>query len=261
MISLKIRQAKSNDKKQVLSFCENTFSWGDYIANVWDLWIKEGRFLVLEADRRQVGICHASFAKSQVWIEGLRVDPAFRRRKYASRLVLEAEKRGRRRHCKVSRMLIAKENKKSLRLAKSLGYRIEGVWWLYYAGPAKVSSQARLVTNPANAQDLRKQIFSESWKWYRLDGKIISSLVKKRRIVRYKDALGIWNDSEIDSGVLQIGYLQGRKRQILQIVRFVQNKAYRKKSRRVQILAHETVDLGCMGVERRMPFCLMRKDL
>ena len=31
-----IRMPISSDKNQILSFCEKTFSWGDYIHEVWD---------------------------------------------------------------------------------------------------------------------------------------------------------------------------------------------------------------------------------
>ena len=41
-----IREAISSDKHHILEFCQNTFSWGDYIDNVWDYWISEGILLV-----------------------------------------------------------------------------------------------------------------------------------------------------------------------------------------------------------------------
>ena len=33
---METRKAKPSDKKDVLEFCNTTFSWGDYISNVWD---------------------------------------------------------------------------------------------------------------------------------------------------------------------------------------------------------------------------------
>ena len=36
------RLAQSSDKKDILNFCQYTFSWGDYIHEVWDNWIIEG---------------------------------------------------------------------------------------------------------------------------------------------------------------------------------------------------------------------------
>ena len=39
---MKIRDANNSDKNTVFEFCKNTFSWGDYIQDVWDFWIDEG---------------------------------------------------------------------------------------------------------------------------------------------------------------------------------------------------------------------------
>src|SRR3989337_2096273 len=47
MIDMELRKAKSSDKNKVLEFCKTTFSWGDYISDVWDDWILEGNLLVL----------------------------------------------------------------------------------------------------------------------------------------------------------------------------------------------------------------------
>ena len=33
---IKIRTATKADKEEILSFCSNTFSWGDYIDQVWE---------------------------------------------------------------------------------------------------------------------------------------------------------------------------------------------------------------------------------
>ncbi|MDC8438309.1 MAG: GNAT family N-acetyltransferase, partial [Candidatus Nitrosotenuis sp.] len=60
---MKIRHVKNSDREQVLAFCQNTFSWGDYIQNVWDLWLSEGLFIAAENKKAPVGICHATFTK------------------------------------------------------------------------------------------------------------------------------------------------------------------------------------------------------
>ena len=56
-----IRKAKASDKNKVLDFCKNTFSWGDYIVDVWDYWIVEGNLLVLTENKTPAAICHSSF--------------------------------------------------------------------------------------------------------------------------------------------------------------------------------------------------------
>ena len=60
-----IREATSSDKLDILKFCTDTFSWGDYIKDVWDYWISEGSLLVMEKNL-PIGICHALFLKNQV---------------------------------------------------------------------------------------------------------------------------------------------------------------------------------------------------
>ena len=37
----KFRVATPHDKDYVLDLFKNTFSWGDYIDRVWDIWIRE----------------------------------------------------------------------------------------------------------------------------------------------------------------------------------------------------------------------------
>ena len=73
-----IREAISSDKHHILEFCQNTFSWGDYIEDVWDYWISEGILLVY-VKNNPIGISHAVFLKDHVWIEGIRINPDFGR--------------------------------------------------------------------------------------------------------------------------------------------------------------------------------------
>jgi len=66
----------------VLNFCKFTFSWGDYIAEVWDHWILEGNLLVLTIKDIPVGICHSFLTgPNEIWIEGIRVDKNFRKKR------------------------------------------------------------------------------------------------------------------------------------------------------------------------------------
>ena len=55
-----IRMPIPSDKNQILSFCENTFSWGDYIHEVWDSWEKDDGLVIIEEDNAAVAMCHLS---------------------------------------------------------------------------------------------------------------------------------------------------------------------------------------------------------
>lgn len=255
------RSAKNKDKNQILAFCQKTFSWGDYIANVWDSWIKEGTLYVVEDSKAPVGMCHMSVSKNQVWIEGLRINPAFRRRGFASSLVLHVENMAKKRGRRISRMLIAQDNTKSLELAKALGYYIEGSWWLYYIEPKKQKSKTIPASDPKQIRSLDSKLFTESWKWYLLDRKTIARLLKRQQIIVFGQGIGIWNMSDIDKDVLQVGYLDGTRQEIDQLLKYVQNKGREIKSKRIQILVRDNINLGGKDITKRMQFCLMRKDL
>jgi hypothetical protein len=47
---LKIRAATKADKEEVLRFCIDTFEWGDYIDQVWDLWYSDRNGVLLVAE-------------------------------------------------------------------------------------------------------------------------------------------------------------------------------------------------------------------
>ena len=118
-----IREANDLDKNLILKFCKDTFSWGDYIDQVWDFWLSEGNLFLFEK-QFPIGICHAFYSKDQIWIEGIRIDPNFRRQNIATELVKHAESIGKEKNIQFSYMLIDTENISSLSLANSLGYTV-----------------------------------------------------------------------------------------------------------------------------------------
>ena len=112
-----VRQASNNDKENVLDFCKNTFSWGDYITEIWDYWISEGNLLVVHEKEQPIAICHASIYDYNLWIEGIRVHPKYRRQGHAKTLITECEKISLNKNCTTIQMLIEKNNSNSIRLA------------------------------------------------------------------------------------------------------------------------------------------------
>jgi len=265
---LKIRKAKKSDKGKILSFCQHTFRWGDYIDRVWDKWLAKKNLLAIEQNGKAIGICNAGISQNQVWIEGIRINPDFRRRGYASKLVIASERLAKRKKLGISRMIIADNNKRSLSMAKKLGYHIEDKWWLYNLSPKKQTTSAKIATNHQDLSDLiQSTTFSESWNWFSLDKKILPKLVKQGRIVVYHknkkpQAMGIWNKtSRLDDDVMQLGYLSGTMPGIRQILHFMQNKGFEERKDRVQLLIQDKIKPKMPGLDRRMLFCLVKKEL
>lgn len=265
---MKVRHAKNSDKAQILPFCVHTFRWGDYIDRVWDKWLAEKNLLAIEHNNKAIGICNAGISPNQVWIEGIRINPKYRRMRCASKLVVAAETLARRKKLHYSRMIIADNNKRSLAMAKKLGYHLEGKWWLYNLSPKRQTSSAQIATNAKNLQSLvQSETYSESWNWLILNAKTLQKLVKAGRVIMHSynkkpQAMGIWNkSSRLDDDVMQLGYLSGTKPGIRQILKFMQNKGFEEKKDRIQLLVQDTIKPDMPGLDRRMLFCLVKKEL
>jgi hypothetical protein len=108
----------------------------DYVPQVWDEWLVDlyGQLVVAEVQNRVVGFAKLSrLADDEWWLEGLRVDPAYRRRgiggQLQSHLVEKARQVGR----GMLRYGTHSLNEPMHRLSARLGFRHVAVYRLYEA--------------------------------------------------------------------------------------------------------------------------------
>ncbi len=88
-LNLIFRPARREDKPRVLDFTARTWDDGDYIQDVFDEWLADsrGRFTAVELDTADAALRGQPVAigkltdlgEGELWLEGLRVDPAHRR--------------------------------------------------------------------------------------------------------------------------------------------------------------------------------------
>ena len=155
-----IRPARAEDRDPVLAFCTETWEWGDYIERVWDDWLHnpDGRLFVATVDERPVGLSHMRMLSStEVWFEGVRVDPAYRRMGLAIALnramLLEATRRS----ATLARLTIEAKNTDSIAFFEHRHMRRVGAFAPYTAPPLIAASQKRHVqekTQLATPDDL-----------------------------------------------------------------------------------------------------------
>ncbi len=263
---MEIRDAQPSDKETVVDFCKNTFSWGDYIADVWDDWILKGSLFVAVEDAIQVGLCHMVFTDDrQAWVEGIRIHPDYRRRGYGRKMISHCESI--KKSIKVIRMIIESENTSSINLAQSMGYYMEDRWRLYALTPQKETSSVIIVSDIKQVAGLVfSSTYANSWKWLPLEESDLKELIKQKRVLLSVQgesilAAGIWNESENFANVLQLGFINGGKDGMLDILRFIQNKGYELNSERIQVFSQEKNPLEMDSLTKRSLFYLMRKDL
>jgi GNAT superfamily N-acetyltransferase len=136
MPQLVVRRAREEDREAVLAFCSQTWEWGDYIAYVWDEWLRaeNGALFVATMDGHPVGIANLRMLNaSEAWMEGMRVDPAFRRQGVATALSGAQVAEARRRGASIVRTLTNATNSSAIRLIERARFRRIGAFAPYQA--------------------------------------------------------------------------------------------------------------------------------
>ena len=269
---MNVSNVTNYEKKRVLEFCKNTFSWGDYIDDVWDHWIKEGNFLVIHEDNLPVAICHAAVIKEkQVWIEGIRVHEKYRKKGFASKLVAECERIGKQNECNFSFMLIESSNKKSLELAKKLCYEIFETWNLYNLQPQEIESTTKSQFASFEGQNppiifSPNFVYVDSWRWIPLDEHTKKSIIEKNRIIFFtntdlSNSVAIFSDSKHFDKTLLVTLYSEKNDGLINVLSYIQNFAFTKKYKRIQILTKLDSLQEFMDIQFRLKFHLMKKKI
>ena len=256
-----IRQARSTDKLSVLKFCKHTFSWGDYIQEVWNYWLSDGILLVTQ-QKNPIGIIHGVFFKNQIWIEGIRIDPKFRRKGLASKMIKRIESMAKEKQICFSLMLIDTENKPSLSMAKILNYKIFQTWNFYSLSRKKASKHQISFGNVISKNQFTHYV--KSWRWVPLDKKKLNFLAKKNRIIysgkEEERTIAILEDSEHFKNTLIITMFAGSQNNTKNVISYLTNFGHENNYSRLQILTKERLPYA-NGLDLKISFHLMQKVL
>lgn len=232
---MKFRFAKKSDKEDVLKFCVNTFDWGDYIDQVWDLWFSDsnGALIVAENNIRHtkgsvIAVSHVSLCpnRKNIWLEGIRVNPDYRRRSIATELLSKMLSFGKLQGAKEASAIVGVNNLPSQLMMENNGFNAISKWNYYSID--KVQEFERDNVRTAAFSDIKKvwdylkqsQIYKSSgkryvnsWRWYSFDSETLSSIIKDGKLlISGNDVIegiaiinkdGYWNKND----VYQIVYL------------------------------------------------------
>ena len=195
---MRIRPAKRSDREEILSFCANTFSWGDYVDRVWDYWYRSGRLLVAEDGGRKIAMSHVAVCpdSKSMWLEGVRVDPDYRRSRIATKLIARMIQYGRQKGALQASAIVNVTNVASQRMMEKNGFEIVSRWAYFGDGsrPKKKKSAARLATaNELNGIwdylqnseifSLSARMYVRSWHWYALDKNVLRNFIKEKSVI------------------------------------------------------------------------------
>gem|GEM_PF-1237817 len=200
---LQIRSATAEDRAAVLAFCHQTWSWGDYIEEVWADWLADpsGSLRVGEVAGEPVALCKLTMLNPQeAWLEGLRISPSQRGRGYSYPLIADSVALAQARGAQVIRMATGSGNQPVHRTAASLGFRAVACFTPYEAeGQPAHSDEEPLVSFrlllPADEEATWQWIatsplykangglYGSGWSWLALDRARLRDHLAKRQVV------------------------------------------------------------------------------
>jgi GNAT superfamily N-acetyltransferase len=297
---LKIRHAAKSDKEEVLRFCVNTFEWGDYIDQAWDFWYSDrsGVLLVAEADegynmqsrkqRSVIAVSHASLCPNNknVWLEGIRVHPNFRRRSVATQLLNTMISYGKEQGAEEASAMVAGNNIASQLMMESNGFVVISKWSYYSINkiPKRVDKvklrskfatfeETETVRNYLRRSEVYKssgKTYVNSWRWYSLDLSVLKDFIKHGKVlVIGNDPIeGVAVIKKDNNNTFQIVYLDASNRNVLEdLIRFSVNLIHPEDAtyNRIQIYSPQTTYLSTVmeqvGSERSEQFLLYKRVL
>ena len=232
---MKFRFAKNTDKEDVLKFCVNTFDWGDYIDQVWDLWYSESNSALIVAEneihhtkKSVIAVSHVSLCPNRrnIWLEGIRVNPDYRRRSIATELLSKMLSYGKRQGAKEASAIVGVNNLPSQLMMEKNGFDVISKWNYYSTNNSrrygKVNVRTATVSDIKKVWDYLKQskIYKSSgkrhvnsWRWYSFNsGTILTNIKDGKLLIAGNDDIegiaiinkdGYWNRND----VFQIVYL------------------------------------------------------
>lgn len=229
-----LRTARPEDKAAIAAFTHDTFEWGDYVADAFDRWHADARgILAVAADPADTAVAVARgtmLSPTELWLQGARVHPDWRRRGIASALDQMMEDWARERGAQVSRLAIEDWNTPARAQVEKLGMRRVGDWVTAWRrttsdrpvvagnGGRRRPPQDRLVAAPSaeaapafmawSAGPLgraARSLFAIGWTWRRLTLDDLATAARARAL--WMSPAG-WVLAAVDGGDLEIGWAE-----------------------------------------------------
>jgi len=247
-----VRKARVSDREAVFKFCMKTWSWGDYIPEVWDKWLKEksGRVFIATTDGVPVGITHLSIDKPhEVWLSGARTDPNYRRMGAATAITKKCLEYAKQKAAKAARLTTESDNIAAQAVIKKLGFKPTAE---FVEMTTENIAEEENSTNSKWAEETEADAAwnylqtSESYRkaaglyttlfhWFSLEKHDLKRFIEQRKAIlhlsarREIDGLTLIDDAtarEWHENTIQTCYIDGDHTVVLDIIRFLKSHCH-----------------------------------
>ncbi len=127
-----LRQARAADKELLVPWTSHTFAWGDYVVDSFDDWLTHPQSQVLvAADSTDEPVAVARgilLSLDELWLQGVRVHPKWRRKGIASKLGQALQEWGASQGAKVAQLMIEDWNQAARGQVTRIGFRQTAQW-------------------------------------------------------------------------------------------------------------------------------------
>lgn len=260
-----IRPARPDDRPAMERICAHTWEWGDYIPEVWDDWLadEQGLLIVGELADDVVALSRFRFQEpEQIWLEGMRVDPEYRRRgigrQFLDHSIAFAQERG----ARVVRLSTSYHNIPAHTLTAQAGMERVGEYQLRVADPlpgapepvllsAEHADQVRAFLLDSPMMAYTHGLYSVDWAWQELSPARVSQFLKVGQFAAWLSpdgrlvALALLHAYAEDSE-LWIGFIDGEAAAVPELATAVRAHAARIRAEKVQVMVP---DLGWLRAD------------
>ncbi len=224
---LMLRPARQEDRERIFAICAQIWEGEDYIPNVLDDWLAEGGLTVAELDGQVVGLAKLTLlSPGEVWLEGLRVDPAHRGKGVAKALAQYQLESALALKPRSIRLATAEVNVESLHIAKKQGFQ-DIAWFVYVEGPVRDeplplgvyplidADTAWAFVRSAGAYRAARGLLAWGWRFPTLTQERLVGLVAQEAVFAYGDPmqglLVLHPDPYAPTSFAAIGFLDGHE--------------------------------------------------
>jgi GNAT superfamily N-acetyltransferase len=262
---LTIRPSQHKDKPDITRFCHHTFDWGDYIPDVWDGWMKDRDAQLFTAliNNRPVGLMRVSMAKAgETWLQAARTHPEYRRRGVATALTRACLRWARKRGAEVARLATQSDNRSAQQTLRHLAFNQisdflvmkcprltpQTVQHSRWAKPADMEAVWNLLLRSATYRQAAG-LYTIVFTYFSLDKQDLTEFVHTERAVIHEtndviDGLTLVDDTPRqvwpEENPLQTCYVDGNQQAIMDMMRFVENYAWKQAFRKLYAFACNT---------------------
>jgi len=235
--------------------CAHTWDWGDYIPEVWDDWLadEQGLLIVGELEGRVVALSRIAFQPSgQIWLEGMRVDPEYRRLGVAGQFLDRSIALARERGARVVRLGTSHSNTPVHIMTERAGMARVGSYQLLIADPLPGGPEPVLLPaeragdvldflNNSAVMAHTHNLHSVYWAWQELSAARVDQYLEVRQVVARlgpDDRLAAlaFLDPDPEGGELWISFIDGEVAALVELATALRGQAARTGLENVRVM-------------------------